>query len=142
MTLTTDDRAELLSHVALFAALDDRERATIAGRTVDVTFEAGQPMVRQGEIGTGFFLIVSGSARVLRGGAETARLGPGDFFGELSVLDREPRIATVVADEPTLCLALASWDLDRLLREEPGIAVALLRGVAGRLRSVSTDHRH
>ncbi len=58
------------------------------------------------------------------------------------MLDREPRIATVVADEPTLCLALASWDLDRLLQEEPGIAAALLRGVAGRLRAVSTDHRH
>ncbi len=141
MALTTGDRAELLAGVALFSTLDADGRAAVAARTVDAAFEPGQTIVREGEIGTGFFLIVTGGARVVRGGAVVAHLGPGEFFGELSVLDHGPRIASVVADAPTLCLALASWELDRLLRERPALAVALLHGVAARLRAVSTDHR-
>jgi CRP/FNR family cyclic AMP-dependent transcriptional regulator len=142
MALTTGERAELLARVELFAALGARERASVADRAVDVTFEAGRAIVRQGEIGTGLFVLVSGAARVVRDGVVIARLGPGDFFGELSVLDREPRIASVIADEPTLCVALASWELDRLLEAQPALAVALLRGVTHRLRVVSADHRH
>jgi CRP/FNR family cyclic AMP-dependent transcriptional regulator len=67
-------------------------------------------------------------------------LGPGDFFGELSLLDRQPRVASVTADEPTTCLALASWDFQKLLESEPGVALAVLREVARRLRAVTVDH--
>jgi len=74
--------------------------------------------------------------------AVVAMLGPGDFFGELSVLDGRPRVAQVVADGPTTCLALASWDLEALLLEDPKISLALLRGLAGRLRDVTEAHRH
>ncbi len=79
--------------------------------------------------------------RVSRDGEVVARLGPGEFFGELSMLDGGPRIAQVAAEEPTSCLALASWDFERVLREEPGVALSVLRVVAGRLREVTTDHR-
>ena len=79
--------------------------------------------------------------RVIRDGAVVARLGPGEFFGELSVLDGGPRVAQVTAEVPTRCLALASWDFERVLREEPGIALAVLRVVAGRLREITADHR-
>ena len=78
----------------------------------------------------------------MRDGETLSRLGPGEFFGELSLLDGQPRIANVVAEEPTTCLALASWDFEAILAEEPGVALAVLRGVARRLRSVSEDHRH
>jgi CRP-like cAMP-binding protein len=78
---------------------------------------------------------------VVRDGAVIARLGAGEFFGELSVLDGGPRIAQVVAETPTRCLALATWDFERVLRDEPGVALTVLRVVAGRLREASADHR-
>jgi CRP/FNR family cyclic AMP-dependent transcriptional regulator len=69
-------------------------------------------------------------------------LGRGEFFGELSVLDHRPRNAQVVAAEPTTCLALASWDLEAVIAEQPRVAMAMLRVLAGRLRDVSDTHRH
>src|SRR4029079_8149878 len=99
----------------------------------EIELPAERPVVRQGEVGTGFYLVVSGGVRVVRDGEVLARLGPGEFFGELSVLDGQPRIAQVVTDEPTTCLAIASWDFERLLLAEPALTVAILRGVARRL---------
>jgi CRP-like cAMP-binding protein len=78
----------------------------------------------------------------VRAGATIATLGPGDFFGELSVIDRLPRNASVVADAPTTCLAVASWDFDAALAEHPPLAMAILRGLARRLREVTDDTRH
>ncbi len=142
MTLTKERKADLLRDVDLFAGLDPADRARIAERSVEVEFPAGRTIARQGEIGTGAFLVVSGRVRVVRDGELVARLGPGEFFGELSVLDGAPRVAQVVAEEPTTCLAVASWDLEALLMEAPALALALLREVAGRLRAVTEDHRH
>jgi CRP/FNR family transcriptional regulator, cyclic AMP receptor protein len=71
-----------------------------------------------------------------------ATIGPGDFFGELSVLDGRPRVAKVIADGPTTCLALASWDFEAILLEEPRVSLAILRGLAGRLRDVTETHRY
>ena len=140
MSLTTDHRVDLLRTVALFDGIDGDGLARIADRAIEVDFPADRTIVRQGEVGTGFFLVVSGRARVVRDGATIAELGPGDFFGELSLLDGEPRIATVTAEVPTTCLALASWEFETLLEAEPPLAI--LRGVARRLRSVSEEHRH
>ena len=140
--LGQDERMELLRRVQLFHGVSDEDLATIAAKATEVSFDASRTIVRQGEVGTGFFMIVSGVARVIRDGETLSRLGPGEFFGELSLLDGQPRIANVVAEEPTTCLALASWDFEAILAAEPGVALAVLRGVARRLRSVSEDHRH
>jgi CRP/FNR family transcriptional regulator, cyclic AMP receptor protein len=142
MSLTTDHRIDLLRTVALFDGVDPDGLARIADRAIEVDFPADRTIVRQGEVGTGFFLVVSGRARVVRDGATIAELGPGDFFGELSLLDGQPRIATVTAEVPTSCLALASWEFEALLEAQPRLAIAILRGVAHRLRSVSEEHRH
>jgi CRP/FNR family cyclic AMP-dependent transcriptional regulator len=142
MTLTRDRRSALLSAASLFDGLDNEAMERIAAVAVEVEFPADHVIARQGEIGTGFFVIASGRARVVRDGETLATLGPGDFFGELSVLDGRPRVAQVVADGPTTCLALASWDLEALLLEDPKISLALLRGLAGRLRDVTEAHRH
>jgi len=93
-------------------------------------------------VGTGFFMVARGAVRVVRDGTTITRLGPGDFFGELSVLDGRPRVAQVVADEPTVCLALATWDFEAVVKEEPAVALAILRGLAGRLRSLTEADRH
>jgi CRP-like cAMP-binding protein len=140
--VSQDERTTLLRGVELFRGVADDGLAAIAAKVTEVTYEAGRIIVRQGEVGTGFFLIASGRARVVRDGTTLARLGPGQFFGELSLLDQRPRIAQVVADEPTRCLALASWDFEAILAAQPGVALAVLRGVAGRLRAVTEDHAH
>jgi len=142
MALTPAQRAHLLEGVGLFSATGARGRSAIAKRAVEVDFPQGRRIARQGEVETGFFLIVTGSVSVVRDGAVIATLGPGQFFGELSLLDRRPRIATVVADEPTTCLALPSWEFQQLLETEPRIAAAVLKEVAGRLRALSVDHTH
>jgi CRP-like cAMP-binding protein len=142
MTLTQDRRAELLAACPLFKGIDAEGLARLAELAAPVDFPAGHVIARQGEIGTGFFIVVSGSVRVVRDGVVVAHLGAGEFFGELSVLDQMPRNATVAAEEATSCLALASWDFDRVLLEEPALTLAILRGVARRLREVSESARH
>jgi CRP/FNR family cyclic AMP-dependent transcriptional regulator len=142
MSTSAARREELLQGVALFEGVGPESRAAIAALATEVEFPAGRPIARQGEIGSGFFLILAGAVHVVRDGEVLAHLGAGDFFGELSVLDQKPRLASVVTDEPTSCLAISTWDFEKLLKEEPGLALAVLRVVAGRLREVSVDHRH
>jgi CRP/FNR family transcriptional regulator, cyclic AMP receptor protein len=141
MPLETSTREALLAACPLFAGLDADGLAAVSAVAIEVEFAAGRTIARQGEIGTGLFLVSTGSVRVVRDGQEIARLHPGEFFGELSVLDGAPRNASVIADEPTTCLALATWDAERVMRERPGVALAILRVVAARLRAASGDHR-
>ena len=142
MTLTHDRRAELLAGCPLFKGIDTDGLAALAERATSVDFPAGHVIARQGEIGTGFFVIIDGTVRVVRDGEVVARLGPGEFFGELSVLDRMPRNATVASETPTTCLALASWDFEKVLLDQPALTLAILRGVATRLREVTESARH
>ncbi len=80
--------------------------------------------------------------RIVRHGEDVAQLGPGDFLGELSVIDREPRSASAFAVGPTTCLALASWDLFRRVDADPALSHALLRALALHVRSLSDQHHH
>jgi CRP-like cAMP-binding protein len=142
MTLTRDRKSSLLAAARLFDGVDADGMDRIAAVAVEVEFPDDHVIARQGEIGTGFFVIVDGGVRVVRDGAVIARLGPGDFFGELSVLDGRPRVAQVVADGPTTCLALASWDFEAVLLAEPRLSLSILRGLAGRLRDLTEAHEH
>jgi CRP/FNR family cyclic AMP-dependent transcriptional regulator len=141
MTLTDDRRTALIGGCRLFTGLPDDQLRAIAGHAEEVEFPAGRVIARQGEVGTGFFVVVDGSVRVVRDGETLATLGPGEFFGELSILDGQPRTAQVVTDERTRCLALASWDFERILLENPPLTLGILRGLASRLRAVTEQHR-
>jgi len=142
MTLTRDRKTDLLSAARLFDGVDADGMDRIAEVAVEVEFPAEHVIARQGDIGTGFFVVVSGAVRVVRDGEVIARLGPGDFFGELSVLDGLPRLAQVIADGPTTCLALATWDFESVLLGEPRVTLAILRGVARRLRDLTEAQQH
>jgi CRP-like cAMP-binding protein len=142
MTLTQDHRVAMLAATPLFADVPAAGLAAIADRVVEVEFPADHVIARQGDIGTGFFVVVSGGARVIRDGSVIARLGPGEFFGELSVLDGKPRTAQVLADGPTVCLALATWDFEAVVADQPGVALAVMRGLAGRLRGLTEGPHH
>lgn len=142
MTLTQERKTDLLAAVRLFDGVDAEGMDRIAAASVEVDFPADHVIARQGEIGTGFFVIVSGGVKVIRDGETIARLGPGAFFGELSLLDGRPRVAQVVSTSATTCLALASWDLEAVMLDQPRVALAILRGVAGRLRDLTEVERH
>jgi CRP-like cAMP-binding protein len=142
VTLTLDRRTQLLAGCPLFGGVTPDDLAAIGDRALEVDFPADHVIARQGEIGTGFFVIVDGTARVVRDGQELARLGPGDFFGEMSVIDGLPRVAQVVTTAPTRCLALASWEFERLILDHPTIGLAILRGLSARLRSKTEMPQH
>lgn len=142
MTTVAQEKVDLLRAVELFSGLDESTIRSVAEATSEAEFEPGRYIMLEGQIGSGLFIIIRGSVRVVHGDDVLARLGPGDFFGELAVLDQAPRAASVVAEEPTVCLALASWDLLKLLERDPKLSLALLRALAGRIRSLTEHHRH
>ena len=141
MLLSIDERRQLLRKVKLFEGIDEECLTILADELREVAFETGAYIAREGEMGTGFYLIVRGGASVERKGKEVVHQGPGDYFGELSLLNHLPRVASVIAREPTLCLALASWELDDLIKREPKIAVTLLKEAGRRLGELQSE-RH
>lgn len=135
MTLSAEERLAWLREVPLFRGAAEASLARLAERTAEASFAPGAAIVQQGQIGNGLFLVVSGSARVVAGEQELAQLGPGEVIGELSVIDQEPRVASVFATTAVTCLALASWDLLETLDSDPRLARNLLSELAGRLRA-------
>ena len=142
MAITQDRRTSLLGRCPLFVGVSPADLATIADQSLEVDFPIDHVIARQGEIGTGFFLIVDGAVRVVRDGDELARLAAGDFFGEMSVIDGLPRVAQVVTTADTRCLALATWEFERLILDHPTIGLAILRGLSDRLRSRTEQNQH
>ena len=142
MALTTGERRRWLSQVPLFHGASDPVLDRLSDASGVLAFDADQPIVLQGQVGNGLYVVVSGLTRIVQGGTELARLGPGDFFGELAVIDQQPRSASVYAVEPTTCLTLASWDLLAMLEREPRLALNMLRELAGRLRRIDEQLRH
>ena len=142
MTLTQDRRTELLGGCPLFGGVRPEDLVAIAERAIEVDFPTDHVIARQGEIGTGLFVVIEGAVRVVRDGEELARMGVGDFFGEMSVIDGLPRVAQVIALEPTRCLALASWEFERLVLDNPTIGLAILRGLSARLRAKTEQLQH
>jgi len=142
VALSRERITQLLARTRLFAGVDAEGLARVAARITEVDVPADRVIARQGEIGTGFFIIASGTVRVVRDGKMLAELGPGDFFGELSVLDGQPRNAQVISTEPTTCLGLATWEFEAVVSEQPSVALAILRELAGRLRESTEAHRH
>ena len=128
------DRHDALSRVPLFSFVSKRHLRRIARGMLEYEFEGGSAIVKQGDSGETLFILIAGKARVARGGRTVARLRPGDFFGELAVLDERPRTASVVADTPVRCVVLHRDELRKILAEEPRAAWALLQAMAGRLR--------
>jgi CRP-like cAMP-binding protein len=142
VTLSLDRRSAILAGCPLFTGIDAEGLQALADKAAQIDFSAGHVIARQGEIGTGFFVVIDGRVRVVRDGSLIATLGPGEFFGELSVLDRQPRNAMVAAEVATTCLALASWDFEAVLLDQPRLTLAILRGVAVRLRTATDSARH
>jgi CRP/FNR family cyclic AMP-dependent transcriptional regulator len=123
-----------LSQVPLFSALSRKELALVARRAEDVKVEPGRVLVSEGSTGSEFFVIIDGTANVSRRGRKVATLGAGDGFGELALLDKAPRNATVTAQTPMEIVVLGQREFGGLIDEVPGFARKLLAGMARRLR--------
>jgi CRP/FNR family transcriptional regulator, cyclic AMP receptor protein len=130
-------RSELLRRVPLFTSCTDKELAQVDALVDDVEVEADEALTREGAPGRESFIIVSGLARVTLQGDLVATLGPGDFFGEMALLDRHPRTATVTAVTPMHLLVLDPRAFNRLL-EVGSVATVMLKGVVERLRAVES----
>jgi CRP-like cAMP-binding protein len=144
MLLSTSKSAKtmLLGGVALFGGLNQREIARIAALVDELKVEPGQVMCREGKPGTEFFVIASGRAEATLRGDHLAYLGPGAFFGEMSLLDRGPRSATVVAVTPMHLLVLDARSFLGLLAEHPAVARKVMRALAERLRESEAAPTH
>ncbi len=144
--------AAILSDVDLFRGLSSRVISRIAESGHEQTYPEGAQVVAQGDSVTGFkafspagvemHIVLDGTARVLKDGVEVNRLSEGEYFGELSLIDGEPRSADVVAAEGGLTtLALSRWTFEDLLDKHPEVAVPMLRVLCSRLRAVEAAHR-
>lgn len=126
---------EMLQKAPLWSGLTEKELKVIARSFKELKYESGDLIVRKGEAGIGFYLITDGTVEVRSDGRVLSKLGPGQFFGEMALLDGQPRSADVVALEPSRCLALSSWSFKSILSEHPKMAVKLLQESARRSRT-------
>jgi CRP-like cAMP-binding protein len=128
------DAAESLSRVPLFAGLSDKERSKLAERMGERRFSEGDTLTEQGSSGVGFFVIEEGDATVSVKGEIVRTLGPGDWFGEIALIDEGPRTATIVAGTDMRCRGMTAWEFKPFVQEHPEVAWSLLEVLAGRLR--------
>ena len=134
---TTKDTVSQLAKVPLFSECSQRDLQTVARVVREIPHGAGTVIAREGEPGVGLFIILDGTAEVSIGGRKKATLGPGDFFGEIALLDGGPRTATVTAKSDVKLLGLTEWVFRGLMAEHPSIALKTLQQMAARLRSAT-----
>jgi CRP/FNR family cyclic AMP-dependent transcriptional regulator len=125
---------ELVQGVPLFADLDRKELQGLANSMKERTFRSGQTIASEGQSGIGFFVIAEGTANVSQGGEDRATLGPGDYFGEIALIDDGLRTASVTADSELKAYGLTAWEFRPLVESNASIAWKLLKTMAVRLR--------
>ncbi|CAN5265854.1 N/A [soil metagenome] len=124
-----------LASVPLLAGLTDRVRRRLAEVGKRRTYAADETIVKEGTSGTALYIVLSGRARVERGGETIGQVVGGEFFGELALIEEHPRSASVIASEETDCLLLPAWEFTALLEEHPEMAVPIMRTLISRLHS-------
>ncbi|MFY9585928.1 MAG: cyclic nucleotide-binding domain-containing protein [Actinomycetota bacterium] len=125
---------ELLGSVSLFEGLSTRELAQIEKLGKEVEFPKNKTIVTEGEDGVGFHLILEGKAKVIADGRKRSTMGPGEWFGELSLIDRGPRTATVTTETPVRTFSLLSWEFLPLLDKNTKIARKIMIEMCRRIR--------
>ncbi len=126
---------EQLKTVPLFEGLSDKELKDVLGRFGVIEHAAGHEIVEEGRGSVGFHLILDGQAEVTRGSRKLRTLGPGDYFGEISVIDGKPRSATVTAVTPVRALSLTAWAFQSLLDSQPSLTRKILLGLCQTIRN-------
>ena len=131
---TKDQRIEALRGVPLLSGLSKRDLARVLALAKEQELRIGEVIVKAGDQALDFYMLVRGRAKITVPGRRTATLGPGDYFGEMSVLDGGPRTATIVAEAPGWALRIGRSDFLRLLEAYPSIARKILVELSKRVR--------
>lgn len=133
-----DSHLDHLASISLFSALSRKELQQVARASDEVSVKAGHELVRQGDVGREMFVLVSGTATVKRNGRKIGTAGPGNAIGELSLLDKGPRTASVTTDTDCTVLVLGAREFAALLDDLPGVAHKIMSGLASRIRELDT----
>jgi CRP-like cAMP-binding protein len=138
-TTNPTTRLAALRPVPLFRGLRKATLFEVARRSAEVTYSPGATVVREGDLGDALYIVVQGTVSVRRDDRVVAQLTAGDYFGEISLIDGEPRSATVVAVDDVLLLTLSSSDFDSLLNV-PYVARAVMKNLASLFREATDPH--
>jgi len=130
-----DPKLDRLTRVPLFAGISKRDLEFVASRVDEVSLKAGQTLITEGQPTEAFFILQSGHVQVTRGGKPAAKLGPGDFFGEIGMLDRGPATATVVTDGPVEAMVLSHRQFADAIKGNDSLALQVIAAMAKRLRA-------
>jgi len=129
---------ETLGRVPLFARVKPKDLKKLGKRMTERSFGEGETITTQGETGLGFFVIEDGNATVSRDGQIVRNLGPGEYFGEVALIDSGPRSATVIASTDLRCRGMTAWEFKPFIEEHPDVAWGLLETLVGRLREAES----
>jgi CRP-like cAMP-binding protein len=142
MVTHTDQKLELLKATPLLAELNRHELEEVGRLADEVDVPAGRVLMREGDSGQEFFVIIDGQVRIERGGNVLRTLGPGDFFGEIALVSEGPRTATATTETPAQLLVLAHREFHSLMGQFPTIQTSVLNCLATRLRRLEPEAGH
>jgi len=137
-----DRKLELLRRVPLFSRLNQKGLETIGQLADEVDVGAGTELCREGRSGDAFYVVIDGTIRIERGGVRVNSLGPGDFLGEIALVDGGPRTATAVTESPARLLVVGHREFHTLLEDFPGVRLAILEALAERVRRLEPAIPH
>ena len=130
-----DTKVDRLAQVPLFARCSKRDLEFLASRVDEVSLKPGHTLIREGQPTDSFFIVMTGNVQVTRSGKPAARLGPGEFVGEIGMLDRGPATATVTADGPVEAMVLSHTQFADAIKGNPSLALPVMAAMAERLRA-------
>lgn len=135
--LGSNVKVDLIKRVPLFSSVSKAELAEVASIADEIDLPEGKVLIREGDTGREFFVLIEGTAQVERGGRKVAKLGPGDFFGEIALIAKTPRNATITTTSPVRALVITDRAFRSLLDHSPKIQVAVLLALAERIAPTS-----
>ena len=135
-------KVELLRNVPLFSDLSAKELMSLSRLMDEIDLKPGTVIIREGNTGGEFFIVLEGTIEVKRKGRRLARLGPGDYLGEIALIDHGPRTATAMVETDARLLVLASREFHSMLASDPRIENKILRTLAARVRDMSPTTPH
>ena len=136
MATSTDAKLELLRRVPLFSDLGKKELVEVGQLAEEIDVAAGRQLTRQGEYAREFFVIIDGAVRIDKDGTTLATLGPGDFFGEIALIDGGARTATATTDSPAKLLLVGHREFHSLMEMNSSVQTCVLRALARRVRNL------
>ena len=137
--MTLADVVSALSSVPLFSGFSQKQVRLVAESGREYKYKAGTIIVEDGSVGVGFYMVLNGRVEVRKGSRVLARLSNGQYFGEMSLIDGEPRSADVFAVQPTECFTLSTQVFYSLIKRHPELALLMLKELAKRLRAAQSS---